>query len=852
MTFTQSQSISIWARLPLKAQYVLAFAILFLFASSASGTPVMTVQHNSGGTSSGTSVAVAFNSSVTTGNVILVAESSASGVSLVAPADSQINSFTQLVTLAGTSGNSSVAIYAATASASGADTVTCNISAANNIHCHIYEVQGITTVVDQTGTLQQTSDSLSVPTTAATTNADDYLLAFFADNGTADLITAGTGWEDSELSDNADGDTGFTEDMIVTAEGVQTATATSFSVGLSGTADTYVNVIVALKASGTATVATPTLSPSTGTYGSAVNVTLADTTLGSTIYYTTSGSAPTTGSSIYSSPILVSAAETLEALATASGYAQSSVASAAYAMGVAGTGVPILTVQHNSGSNESASSIAVPFSNGVTAGHILLVAESTFDGETLETPTDSLGNSFNQLVIAGINNNDVAVVAIYAATANSSGADTVTCNISAVNNIHCNIYEVQGVTAIVDRAGNDQLNIYNQAVSTSSATANTVDYLFGFFADNYQASTYTAGPGFGDIELSNGDGGDSAFSEDEVVISTGIQTATATNAGGGNTYSIDGYYNAIVALEATGTPTVPLPTFSPVAGSYLTAQSVTLSDATVGATIYYTTDGTTPTTGSSVYSGPISVPAGETVMALATASGTGFAPSSVATAVYLINPAATPTFSPSAGTYATAQTVTISDATGGATIYYTTDGSAPATGSSVYSNPITVSATETVMAIATAAGQSNSAVGSVVYTIGTLAATPLFSPSGGAYTSAQSVTISDSTGGATIYYTTNGTTPTTGSSVYTSAITVAASVKLEAIATANTYLQSNVASAFYTISSSSTPIMTVQHTSGSNENASSLAVPFNSNVTSGNVLIVAESSYAGVYARNAD
>lgn len=80
-------------------------------------------------------------------------------------------------------------------------------------------------------------------------------------------------------------------------------------------------------------------------------------------------------------------------------------------------------------------------------------------------------------------------------------------------------------------------------------------------------------------------------------------------------------------------------------------------------------------------------------------------------------PAATPTFSPAPGTYALAQTVTISDSTGSPTIYYTTNGSAPTTGSPIYTTPLTVSTTQTVKAIATAPGFIQSAVGTAAYTI---------------------------------------------------------------------------------------------------------------------------------------
>jgi hypothetical protein len=82
------------------------------------------------------------------------------------------------------------------------------------------------------------------------------------------------------------------------------------------------------------------------------------------------------------------------------------------------------------------------------------------------------------------------------------------------------------------------------------------------------------------------------------------------------------------------TTTLPAPTFDPAAGAYSSSQSVTISDATAGTTIYYTTDGSTPTTSSSVYSGAITVSATETLSALATESGDNN--SSVAQAVYIL------------------------------------------------------------------------------------------------------------------------------------------------------------------------------------------------------------------------
>jgi hypothetical protein len=178
-----------------------------------------------------------------------------------------------------------------------------------------------------------------------------------------------------------------------------------------------------------------------------------------------------------------------------------------------------------------------------------------------------------------------------------------------------------------------------------------------------------------------------------------------------------GIFHGFMAIASA----VATPTFSPAPGTYSSAQSVTISDATPNSAIFYTTDGTPPSTSttSTQYSGPIAVSSTETIEAIAVASG--FANSAMVTATYTISttapPAATPTFSPAAGTYTSAQTVTISDTTSGPTIYYTTNGTTPTTASTVFTAPITVNSTETIEAIATATGFSNSAVASAAYTI---------------------------------------------------------------------------------------------------------------------------------------
>jgi len=79
---------------------------------------------------------------------------------------------------------------------------------------------------------------------------------------------------------------------------------------------------------------------------------------------------------------------------------------------------------------------------------------------------------------------------------------------------------------------------------------------------------------------------------------------------------------------------------------------------------------------------------------------------------------AVPTFNPAGGTYSSAQSVTISTTTSGASIRYTLDGSAPTATSTLYTGPISVATTKTVTAIGLKSGLANSAAASATYTIG--------------------------------------------------------------------------------------------------------------------------------------
>ena len=90
----------------------------------------------------------------------------------------------------------------------------------------------------------------------------------------------------------------------------------------------------------------------------------------------------------------------------------------------------------------------------------------------------------------------------------------------------------------------------------------------------------------------------------------------------------------VTTNTATAVPATATPVISPAAGTYPSTQSVTITDTTAGAAIYYTLDGSTPTASSTLYTGAISVATTTTVTAIAIANG--YLPGATAASTFTI------------------------------------------------------------------------------------------------------------------------------------------------------------------------------------------------------------------------
>lgn len=283
--------------------------------------------------------------------------------------------------------------------------------------------------------------------------------------------------------------------------------------------------------------------------------------------------------------------------------------------------------------------------------------------------------------------------------------------------------------------------------------------------------------------------------------------------------------------SGNGGGTVATPAISPNGGSFSTPQTVTLTSSTSGASLYYTLDGSLPSTASNLYSGPLTISKSASVKVLGVKSG--MSNSAVASASFTISgctscfgygvsedgatakvwfaPSWTPTtaivhyFITSASgskspqkdealnfnsTLARWESVTITPLASGDTISYSFTYSQAAGGnldSSLFSYTICGDTVSSACPL--------------------LVGKPVLSPAGGVYTSAQAVSLSLPTtpapvSGTQIYYTLDGSAPTTASRKYSGTpIAVNSAMTINAIAVQPNLMQSRTASSSYDIKS---------------------------------------------------
>ena len=526
-------------------------------------------------------------------------------------------------------------------------------------------------------------------------------------------------------------------------------------------------------------VAPPSFSPGGGVFGVDQSVTLASATDGATIYYTTDGSAPTFASARYTGVIAVAGQGTkvvIKAYAVKQGMSASAVVSTSFIINYSvggGSALASPTFSPTAGVYSAPPTITLTGPPGASVYY-------TTDGST---PSGSHGSLYaSSFALSGSNGSVVEVRAVAVETGKIASPV-----VSASYHID---YSQVSTPQFSPLSGLFTADVNGIVISAPSAPTGTSIYY-----------TWTSGSTEGTVPATTVGGSTSLYSTDGNVV-----TAVPAVAGDGTVVTVQaiatapGYANSTIAVAtyAVHYPQVATPFFTPAGGTFNAdldgagghGGPVALSDATSGATILYTTDGSIPAANpggaTSTYSSPIPISGDGTVTTVhAIAVKAGMQNSAVSSATYVISYGSAtlaPQLDKAGGSYPTdlsgANGVCISCASSGATIYYTTDGSMPSVASAVFtpgvSAPIAISGDGTVRTIsarAVAPGRSLSPNTQATYAIHYPIASPTFSVAGGSFTTnidglgghPGPVVISDTDGNADIYYTTNGSAPTTSS-----------------------------------------------------------------------------------------
>ena len=169
--------------------------------------------------------------------------------------------------------------------------------------------------------------------------------------------------------------------------------------------------------------AKPAFSVASGTYSTTQTVTISDTMAGATIYYTTNGTTPTTSSSVYSSQITVSYTETLEAIATLSGYSTSAVAAAAYTITTPGETQAATTTTLTSSLNPSGFGQPVTFTATVSSNTTGTPSGTmTFSNGDTTLESVPLSGSSASITTSALPEIPSSITAVYSGDSNFAGS----------------------------------------------------------------------------------------------------------------------------------------------------------------------------------------------------------------------------------------------------------------------------------------------------------------------------------------------------------------------------------------------------------------------------------------------
>ena len=269
--------------------------------------------------------------------------------------------------------------------------------------------------------------------------------------------------------------------------------------------------------------------------------------------------------------------------------------------------------------------------NGTTAG--TLTATVTSEGSPVSGATVTWSSSETSVATVG-SDGAVTLVAV--------GTTTITAAYAGVEDVYKPSSDTYELTVIDSYAPGTQNNPYTVAQAIANTPSSGDVYIQGIVSSFYNTSIVGDGSNYRyyisddgttttQLLVYKGKGlNQTTFSNvsdllvgDEVVIYGSLVTfQNAPEVASGNyLYS---WNRPAADVEA--------PTFSPAAGTFTTTQNVTMSSATSGADIYYTTDGTTPDANSTLYDGnAISVSTTTTFKAIAYYAGEN---STVTTATY--------------------------------------------------------------------------------------------------------------------------------------------------------------------------------------------------------------------------